>query len=63
MTLHTMICLFKSNCNSVSNRVCKNLHVIVLFGFFSFISTMIPSAYTNNIFPSMFTDEVSDEQI
>jgi hypothetical protein len=64
MPRHCTVCLFESHCNSVGNYVCKNLHVIALFGFFiPSIPTVIPSVSTDNIFPSVFTDGVSNGKI
>jgi hypothetical protein len=61
LSRHYIVCLFESHCNSVSNGVCKNLHVIVLFGFFILsIMTGISSVYTDDIFLSVFTDGVSN---
>jgi hypothetical protein len=34
LSCHYIVCLFESHSNFVSNGICKNLHVIVLFGFF-----------------------------
>jgi hypothetical protein len=63
MARHYTVCLLESHCNSVDNSVCKNLHVIKLFGFFySFIPTEIPLVYTDKIFPLIYTDEISDEK-
>jgi hypothetical protein len=64
MPRHCTICLFKSHCNSIGNYVCKNLHAIALFGFFiPSIPTVIPSIYTDDIFPSVFTNGVSNGKI
>ena len=65
MPCHYTVCLFESRCNSVDNVVCKNLHVILLFGFFFIpsIPTEILSVYTDDIFLSVFTDGVSNGQI
>jgi hypothetical protein len=54
--------LFESNCNSVGNSIRKNLLIIVLFGFFltPSIRIGISSVYTDDIFPSLNTNGVSD---
>lgn len=62
MIHHCIACLFEFHCNFIS--ICKNLHIIILFGFFIlFITTRISSVYTNDIFPLMFVDEISDKKI
>jgi hypothetical protein len=64
MSRHYMVCLFESRCNSIDNGVYKNLHVILLFDFFILsIPTKILLVYTDDIFSSVFIDEVNDGQI
>jgi hypothetical protein len=65
MPHYCMVYFFEFHCNYIGNCVCKNLHVIVLFGFFfiSSIPTAILLIYTDDIFLSVFTDKVNDEKI